>query len=129
LLQEFKALGPDQAGGVAGLNSKENAEFDSQRKDAIEEASKAASQKIFGGGSKDIKEAENPRKRREPKSKLISDEKTTPEVAGNGQGILNLLGLGIEPAVLFRSYPPTLPLSQGILTKGEDSVQLTSSLR
>ena len=76
---------------MAGANAKENAEFDSQRKDAIEEASKTGGQKVFGGGSKDIKEAENPRRRREQKSKQNSDEKPAPEVAGNGPGQFEVL--------------------------------------
>ena len=75
---------------MAGANAKENAEFDSQRKDAIEEASKTGSQKVFGAGSKDIKEAENPRRRRDQKSKQSSDDKAVPEAAGNGPGQLQV---------------------------------------
>jgi len=41
-------------------SNKENTEFDSLRSDAIKEASKTGSQKVFGAGSKDIKEAEKP---------------------------------------------------------------------
>lgn len=59
--KDFKALG-DQS---AAAGSKENAEFDSQRKDAILEATKTLSQKVFGAGSKDIKEAEHPKRRKD----------------------------------------------------------------
>ena len=85
VFQDFKALGTDLASGVTGLNSKENAEFDSQRKDAILEASKSKTQKVFGAGSKDIKEAENPRKRRERNSEEKRENSVT-EIATNSQG-------------------------------------------
>jgi hypothetical protein len=45
------------------------------------------SQKVFGAGNKDIKEAENPRRRRDAKDRQNSEEKATQgsEIA-NGQG-------------------------------------------
>ena len=89
--QDFKALANDQTSGVAGLTPKENAEFESQRKDAILEASKAGSQKVFGAGSKDIKEAENPRRRRDPRDRQNSEEKTSTTEVANGQGLMSLL--------------------------------------
>ncbi len=88
--QDFKALGIEQAAGIAGLTPKENAEFESQRKDAILEASKAGDKKVFGAGSKDIKEAENTKKRREPRGgdRQNSEEPASAEVV-NGGGNLN----------------------------------------
>jgi tudor domain-containing protein 3 len=51
--KNFKALPT----AVPDANAKEaNAEFNSQRQDAIKEAAKAGSQKVFGGGTKEIKE-------------------------------------------------------------------------
>ena len=46
-------------------NAKEsNAEFDTQRQDLIKEASKAGAQKVFGGGTKEIKEGKSDRRGR-----------------------------------------------------------------
>jgi hypothetical protein len=87
-LQDFKSLGPEQTAGMVGLTPKENAEFESQRKDAILEASKGGAQKVFGAGSKDIKEAENIRRRREPRGgdRQNSEEPSAPVEAVNGGG-------------------------------------------
>ena len=63
--RNFKALPAAVAetgnGGNAG-NAKENEEFDSQRQDLIKEAAKAGGQKVFGGGTKEIKEGKTERR-------------------------------------------------------------------
>ncbi len=84
--QDFKALGIELASGIAGLTPKENAEFESQRKDAILEASKTGDKKVFGAGSKDIKEAENTKKRREPRGgdRQNSEEPALAEAVNGG---------------------------------------------
>lgn len=46
--KNFKALADKERA------SKENAEFEAQRKDAIAEAAKQGSKKIFGGGNKQV---------------------------------------------------------------------------
>lgn len=46
--KNFKALAEKEK------SSKENAEFEAQRKDAIAEAAKQGSKKIFGGGNKQV---------------------------------------------------------------------------
>lgn len=46
--KNFKALAEKEK------SSKENAEFEAQRKDAIAEASKQGSKKVFGGGNKQV---------------------------------------------------------------------------
>lgn len=46
--KNFKALAEKEK------SSKENAEFEAQRKDAIAEASKQGSKKVFGGGNKQL---------------------------------------------------------------------------
>ena len=78
---------------MVGLTPKENAEFESQRKDAILEASKAGAQKVFGAGSKDIKEAENIRRRREPRGgdrQITEEPSSAPAEAVNGGGGKNV---------------------------------------
>ena len=87
--QDFKALGIELAAGIAGLTPKENAEFESQRKDAILEASKTGDKKVFGAGSKDIKEAENTKRRREPRGgDRQNSEEPAPTETVNGGGKL-----------------------------------------
>lgn len=46
--KNFKALAEKEK------SSKENTEFEAQRKDAIAEAAKQGSKKIFGGGNKQV---------------------------------------------------------------------------
>ena len=45
-------------------NAKENQEFDSQRQDLIKEAAKGGGQKVFGGGTKEIKEGKTEKRGR-----------------------------------------------------------------
>ena len=83
---------------MVGLTPKENAEFESQRKDAILEASKAGAQKVFGAGSKDIKEAENIRRKREPRGgdRQNSEEPSAPAEAVNGGGGKDFIYLDVH---------------------------------
>ena len=64
--RNFKAL-PANSELAASSNdpTKENgnnAEFDTQRQDLIKEATKGGAQKVFGGGTKEIKEGKSDRR-------------------------------------------------------------------
>ena len=97
--QDFKALGIELAAGIAGLTPKENAEFESQRKDAILEASKTGDKKVFGAGSKDIKEAENTKRRREPRGgdRQNSEEPAPTETVNGGGKLTQILSDFSQP--------------------------------
>ena len=66
-----------------------NNEFDSVRQEAIKEAAKAGSQKVFGGGTKEIKEGKTERKRggrggRNDENKNNNEQVTTEDTNANG---------------------------------------------
>ena len=61
--RNFKALPAATPESANANNVKENNdEFDSQRQDLIKEAAKAGAQKVFGGGTKEIKEGKSDRR-------------------------------------------------------------------
>ena len=73
--KNFKAL---PAAAVEPNAKETNAEFDSLRQDAIKEAAKTGAQKVFGGGTKEIKEGKSDRRRRgraDEASALVNGDK------------------------------------------------------
>ena len=92
--KNFKALPNTPAGTTDSKEAKDvgNNEFDSVRQEAIKEA-KAGSQKVFGGGTKEIKEGKTERKRggrggRNDENKNNNEQVTT-EDTNNANGTKN----------------------------------------